>query len=87
MKLIKTHLIIIIVSQGHPRFLKGGLSDHKSPWGASKLAHKLFICQLLGFQGMLHIKIVTNGRKLMVTHHVLEFLCQGYPRSQDYKAS
>ena len=34
---------------------------------------------------MLHIKIDTNDRKLIVTHHVIEFLCQGYPRSQDYK--
>ena len=84
-KLIETHLIIIFVSQGHPRFLKGGLRAQKGPRGAHKLAHKLFICQFLRFQGMLHIKIDTNDRKLIVTHHVIEFLCQGYPRSQDYK--
>ena len=77
-KLIETHLIMRFVCQGHPRLLKGGPRAHKGPWGARKLC----ICQFLRILGMLlYIKIDPNDRKLIVTHHVIEYLCQWYPRS------
>ena len=57
--------------------LKGDLRAHKDPWGS----HKLRSCHFLRIPSILYIKIDPNDRKLFETQHVIECVCQGYPRS------
>ena len=57
--------------------LKGDLRAHKDPWGS----HKLRTCHFLRILSILCIIVDLNDRKLFETHHVIELVCQGYPRS------